>query len=69
MDNQITKKLWIIKTFWNIYLQDNYHFKDLNIQKKGLFFRIQIKNVSKYDSQLKKPQKMSPNWTKIQTQA
>ena len=34
---------WIIKTFWNTYLQDNYHFKDLNIQKNGLIFRIQIK--------------------------
>ena len=47
VDNQITKKLWIIKTFWNIYLQDNYHFKDLNIKKKWLIFKIQIKNASK----------------------
>ena len=23
-DNQITTKLWIIKTFWSIYLQDNH---------------------------------------------
>ena len=50
VDNQITKKLWIIKTFWNIYLQDNYHFNDLNIKKNGLIFRIQIKNASKYNS-------------------
>ena len=67
MDNQITKKLWIIKTFWNIYLQDNYYFKDLNIWNKGVIFRIRIKNASKYNSWLKNPQKMSPNWTKIQT--
>ena len=39
--------LWIIKSFWSIYLQDNYHFKDLNIKKNGLIFRIQIKNASK----------------------
>ena len=50
-------KLWIIKTFWNIYLQDNYHFKDLNIWKKGLIFRIRIKNASKYNSRLKNTQK------------
>ena len=67
MDNQITKKLWIIKPSWNIYLQDNYHFKDLNIKKMGLIFRIRIKNTSKYDSRLKNPQKGSANWTKTQT--
>ena len=66
VDNHITKKLWIIKPFWNIYLQDNYHFKDLNIKKKGLIFRIQIKNASRYNFQLKNPQKRSPKWTKIQ---
>ena len=38
---------WIIKTFQNVYLQDDYHFKDLNIQKRGLIFRIWIKNMSK----------------------
>ena len=48
---------WIIKTFWNIYLQDNYHFKDLNIRKNWLIFRIRIKNASKYNSQLKNPQR------------
>ena len=53
VDNQITTKLWIIKTFLNIYLQDNHHFRDLNIQKRSLIFRIQIKNVSKCKSQLK----------------
>ena len=67
VDNQITKKLRIIKTFWNIYLQDNYHFKDLDIQKKGLTFRIRIKNASQYNSRLKNPQKRSPNWIKTQT--
>ena len=47
----------IIKTFWNIYLQDNYHFKNLNFWINGLIFRIWIKNVSKYNSRLKNPQK------------
>ena len=55
--------------FWNIYVQDNYHFKDSNIEKNGLIFRIRIKNASRYDSQLKNPQKRSPNWTKTQMQA
>ena len=68
MDNQITMKLWIIKTFWDIYLQDNHHFRDLNIQKRGLIFRLRIKNVPKCNSRLKNPQKRSPKWTKIQTQ-
>ena len=68
VDNQITMKLWIIKTFWNIYLQNNHHFRDLNTQKRGLIFRIQIKNVFECNSQLKNPQKRSPKWTKIQTQ-
>ena len=53
----VLKKLWIIKTFHNIYLQDNYHFKDLNIRKNVLIFRIRIKNASNYNSQLKNPQK------------
>ena len=52
--------------FWSVYLQDNYHLKDLNIQKRGLIFRIRIKNASKCISQLKNPKKESPNWTKIQ---
>ena len=69
VDNQITKRLWIINTFWNIYPQDNYHFKDLGIRKNGLIFRIHIKNESKYNSRLKNPQKMSSNWTKTQTRA
>ena len=67
MDNQITKKLCIIKAFWNIYLQDNYHFKYLDIKKNGLIFRIRIKNESRYDSWLKNSHKGSPNWTKTQT--
>ena len=67
MDDQITKKLWIIKSFWNIYLQDNYYFKDLNIKKKQLLFRIRIKNASRCNSRLKNPQKGSLNWTKTQT--
>ena len=67
MDNQITTKLWIIKTFWSIYLQDNHYCKDLNIQKRGLIFRIQIKNTSNYKFWLKKPKKWSPKWTKTQT--
>ena len=37
-DNQTTTKLWIIKYFWDIYLQDNYNFKDLNIRKKVINF-------------------------------
>ena len=69
MDNQITNKLWIIKSFWNIYLQDNYHFKDLNIKKKGLIFRIRIKNASRCNSRPKNPKKRSPNWNKTQTWA
>ena len=39
VDNHITTKLWNIKPFWSVYLQDNYQFKDLNIQKRGLIFR------------------------------
>ena len=35
----------------------------------GLIFRIRIENASKCNSQLKNPQKRSPNWTKIQTRA
>ena len=57
MDNQITIKLWIIKTFWSVYLQDNHHFRDLNIQKRGLIFRIRIKNEAKCNSWLKNPKK------------
>ena len=67
MDNQIAKKLWIVKPFWNIYLQDNYHCKDLNIKKKLLIFRIQIKNTSRCNSWLKKSLKRSLNWIKTQT--
>ena len=67
VDNQISMKLWIIKTFWNIYLQDNHHFRDLNIQKMGLIFRLRIKNVPKCNFWLKNPQKRSRKWTKIQT--
>ena len=43
--------------FWNIYVQDNYHFKDSNIEKNGLIFRIRIKNASRYDSWLKNSKK------------
>ena len=46
-----------LSLFWNIYLPDNYYFKDLNIKKKWLIFRIWIKNTSKCNSWLKKPQK------------
>ena len=66
-DNQITTKLWKIKTFWSIYLQDNHCWKDLNHQKRGLIFIRWIKNESKCKSWLKKPQKRSPKWTKTQT--
>ena len=34
----------------------------------SLIFGIWIKNASKCKSQLKKPQKRSPKWTKTQTQ-
>ena len=47
-------KLWITKTFWGVYLQDSHHFRDLNIQKRGLIFRIRIKNASKCNSRIKK---------------
>ena len=60
VDKRITKKLWIINPFWNIYIQDNYHFKDLNIKKNELIFRIQIKNKSRNDSQLKKGVQIEP---------
>ena len=66
-NNQITTKLWIIKTFWSIYLQDNHCWKDLNYQKRSLIFRIWIKNVSKRKSRLKKPQNRCPKLTKTQT--
>ena len=66
-DNQITTKLWIIKTFWSIYLQDNHCWKGLNYQKKSLIFRTWIKNACKCKSWLKKPQKSSPKWTKTRT--
>ena len=39
----------------------------MNYQKRSLIFRIWIKNTTKCKSQLKKPQKMSPKQTKIQT--
>ena len=52
MDNQIITKLWIIKTFWSVHLQDNHYCKDLNNLKRGLTFRIQIKNASKCKSWL-----------------
>ena len=63
-DNQITIKLWIIKTFWSIYLQDNHCWKDLNYQKKSLTFGIWIKYAIKCKSRVKK---MSPKWTGTQT--
>ena len=66
-DNKITTKLWIIKTFGSVYLQDNHCCRNLNHQKRSLIFRIWIKNESKCKSRLKKPQKRSPKWTKTQT--
>ena len=68
-DNQITTKLWKIKTFWSIYLQDNCCWHGLNYPEKSLIFRIWIKNASTYESLLKKPQKRSPKWTKTQKRA
>jgi len=50
MDNQITRELLIIKYFKNIYLSDNYCFKDLIIKIKGINFRIQVKNMSRCNS-------------------
>ena len=65
LDNQIIAKLWITKIFWSVYLQDNYHFKDLNIQKSSLIYKIQIKNASKCNSLLKNPQKGVQNGPKF----
>ena len=51
------------------YLSTRYSLlKDLNYQKKSLISRIWIKNAPKCKSQIKKPQKMIPKWTGIQTQ-
>ena len=69
VDNQITKELWIIKTFWDIYLQYNHHFKDLNIQKRGLIFRIQIKNASKSKSRLQNLKKGVQNGPKLKRES
>ena len=49
-----------MRIFWNICLQDNYHFKDLKIMKNGLIFRVWIKNESRYNSQLKKGVQIGP---------
>jgi len=66
VDYHITKKLWIIKTFWNNYLQDNYHFKDLNIWKMDyiLEYRLKMHLSTIPDSKIHK--KRSPNWIKTQ---
>ena len=69
MDNQITRKSLIIKSFKNNYLLDNYFFKDLIIKIKGINFRIQVKNAFRCNSQLRKSSKKSPNQTKIGKEA
>ena len=43
MDNQITRELLIIKSFDNIYLSDNYCFKDLIIKIKGIYLEYELK--------------------------
>ena len=43
MDNQITRELLIIKSFENIYLSDNYCFKDLIIKIKGIYLEYELK--------------------------
>ena len=43
MDNQITRELLIIKSFYNIYLSDNYSFKDWIIKIKGLILENELK--------------------------
>ena len=42
MDNQIIRKLLIIKLYKNNYLLDNYSFKDLIIKFKWILFGIQV---------------------------
>ena len=69
MDNQITRELLIIKSFENIYLSDNYYFKDLIIKIKVIYFRIQIKNMSRCNSRLRKSLKKSPDQTKVKNWA
>ena len=67
MDNQITKKLLIIKSFLNIYLLDNYYFRDPIIKKKGMnFLEYELKAGlgAIPDSKIQKKKK-SPNRTKI----
>ena len=62
MDNQD-----LIKTFGNVYLQDNHCRKDLNHQKRSLIFRIWTKKHVKVQVPTqKKLQKKSPKWTKTQ---
>ena len=56
----------IIKSFWNIYLSDNYCFKDLIIKIKGIYLGTQVENMSRYDSHLRKPLKKSPNQAKVE---
>ena len=67
MDNQVTRKLLTIKSFLNIYLLDNYYFKDLIIKIKWINFRIWVKNASRCNSWLrksltKKESKLNWNW-------
>ena len=42
MDNQIIRKLLIIKLYKNNYLSDNYSFKDRIIKLKWILFGIQV---------------------------
>ena len=66
MDNKITTELLIIKSFQNIYLLDNYCFKDLIIKIKGIYLGIQVKNTSRCNSRLikslKKKSKLNQSW-------
>ena len=43
MDNQITKKLWIIESFRIFIYQIIITFKDLNIKKNGLILEYELK--------------------------
>ena len=57
MDNQ--------EFFWSVYLQDNYHFKNLNIQKRGLILEYRLKmrlNAIPISKILKKGVQIGPNF-------
>ena len=55
----------LIKTFGNVYLQDNHCWRDPNHQKMSFIFRIWIKNTSKGKSQLKKKKKNFKKKSKV----